>query len=163
VSKVWFVTGASSGIGAAVAKAALQAGHRVVATARNLEKLRSVLGESGNDRLGLVQLDVSSEAQARLRPVQPARQGLSHGKDRREHRVQQLRFPQRRPSLHAASGGGRAAQRPRASRPRGYICATRRPKASTSFQSVNSMTARGSVGPRVISMMKRIMSRSKKR
>jgi len=64
MSKVWFVTGASSGIGAAVAKAALQAGNRVVATARNLEKLRAALGESGNDRLALVQLDVSREAQA---------------------------------------------------------------------------------------------------
>src|SRR5690349_15545771 len=64
MSKVWFVTGASSGIGAAVAKAALQAGHRVVATARNLEKLRSVLGELASDQLALVQLDVSSETQA---------------------------------------------------------------------------------------------------
>jgi NAD(P)-dependent dehydrogenase (short-subunit alcohol dehydrogenase family) len=62
MSKIWFVTGASSGIGAAIARAALQAGSRVVATARNLEKLRAVLGES--DQLALVQLDVSSEAQA---------------------------------------------------------------------------------------------------
>jgi NAD(P)-dependent dehydrogenase (short-subunit alcohol dehydrogenase family) len=64
MSKVWFVTGASSGIGAAVVKAALQAGDRVVATARNLEKLRSVLREPASDRLAFVQLDVSSEAQA---------------------------------------------------------------------------------------------------
>jgi NAD(P)-dependent dehydrogenase (short-subunit alcohol dehydrogenase family) len=64
MNKVWFVTGASSGIGAAVAKAALQAGHRVVATARDLEKLRSVFGELAGDQLALVQLDVSSEAQA---------------------------------------------------------------------------------------------------
>jgi NAD(P)-dependent dehydrogenase (short-subunit alcohol dehydrogenase family) len=65
MSKVWFVTGASSGIGAAVVRAALQAGDRVVATARNLEKLRSVLGEPASDRLAFVQLDVSSEAQAK--------------------------------------------------------------------------------------------------
>jgi len=64
MSKVWFVTGASSGIGAAVVKAALQAGDRVLATARNLEKLRSVLREPASDRLAFVQLDVSSEAQA---------------------------------------------------------------------------------------------------
>jgi NAD(P)-dependent dehydrogenase (short-subunit alcohol dehydrogenase family) len=64
MSKVWFVTGASSGIGTGVVKAALQAGHRVVATARNLEKLRAALGEGESDRLALVQLDVSHEAQA---------------------------------------------------------------------------------------------------
>jgi NAD(P)-dependent dehydrogenase (short-subunit alcohol dehydrogenase family) len=37
MSKVWFITGAGSGIGSAAAKAALQAGNRVVATGRNLE------------------------------------------------------------------------------------------------------------------------------
>jgi 3-oxoacyl-ACP reductase-like protein len=40
MSKVWFVTGAGSGIGAGIAKAALSAGDRVVATGRNLEKVR---------------------------------------------------------------------------------------------------------------------------
>ena len=45
MSKVWFVTGASAGIGAGVVKAALEAGDRVVATARNLEKLRSAVGQ----------------------------------------------------------------------------------------------------------------------
>jgi NAD(P)-dependent dehydrogenase (short-subunit alcohol dehydrogenase family) len=67
MNKVWFVTGASAGIGAEVAKAALHAGHRVVATARNLEKLRSILGaELAEDRLALVSLDVSSEAQVKV-------------------------------------------------------------------------------------------------
>ena len=65
MSKVWFVTGASSGIGAAVVKAALQAGDRVAATARDLEKLRAAVGEPASDRLAFVQLDVSSEAQAK--------------------------------------------------------------------------------------------------
>jgi NAD(P)-dependent dehydrogenase (short-subunit alcohol dehydrogenase family) len=64
MSKVWFVTGASSGIGTGVVKAALQAGHRVVATARNLEKLRAALGEGDSERLALVKLDVTQEAQA---------------------------------------------------------------------------------------------------
>ena len=40
-SKVWFITGAGSGIGTGIAKAALRAGHRVVATGRNLEKVRN--------------------------------------------------------------------------------------------------------------------------
>jgi NAD(P)-dependent dehydrogenase (short-subunit alcohol dehydrogenase family) len=65
MSKVWFVTGASAGIGASVVKAALQAGNRVVATARNVEKLRKVFGEQGSDRLALVQLDVTQESQAK--------------------------------------------------------------------------------------------------
>jgi 3-oxoacyl-ACP reductase-like protein len=38
MSKVWFVTGAGSGIGAGIVKAALKAGDRVVATGRNLDR-----------------------------------------------------------------------------------------------------------------------------
>jgi NAD(P)-dependent dehydrogenase (short-subunit alcohol dehydrogenase family) len=64
MSKIWFVTGASSGIGAAVVKAGLAAGHRVVATARNLSKLEVAIGESASDRLAFVPLDVTSEHQA---------------------------------------------------------------------------------------------------
>ncbi|MEH2404483.1 SDR family NAD(P)-dependent oxidoreductase [Nostoc sp.] len=37
MSKVWFITGAGSGIGTGIAKAALQSGDRVVATGRNLD------------------------------------------------------------------------------------------------------------------------------
>lgn len=37
-SKNWLVTGASSGLGAAIAEAALQAGYKVIATARNPTK-----------------------------------------------------------------------------------------------------------------------------
>jgi NAD(P)-dependent dehydrogenase (short-subunit alcohol dehydrogenase family) len=65
MSKVWFVTGASAGIGAGVVRAALEAGDRVVATARNLEKLRAAVGQAASDRLALVPLDVTSEQQAR--------------------------------------------------------------------------------------------------
>jgi NAD(P)-dependent dehydrogenase (short-subunit alcohol dehydrogenase family) len=64
MSKVWFVTGASSGIGAGIVKAALEAGSRVVATARNVEKLRSAIGQPASDRLAFVPLDVTSEDQA---------------------------------------------------------------------------------------------------
>jgi NADP-dependent 3-hydroxy acid dehydrogenase YdfG len=41
MSKVWFVTGANSGFGTSIAKAALDAGDQVVATARNMDKLRA--------------------------------------------------------------------------------------------------------------------------
>ena len=37
-SKVWLVTGASSGLGTAIALAALRAGHKVIACARTPEK-----------------------------------------------------------------------------------------------------------------------------
>jgi NAD(P)-dependent dehydrogenase (short-subunit alcohol dehydrogenase family) len=65
MSKVWFITGASSGIGARAVKAALEAGHRVVATARNLDKLGAALPSDAGDRLALVPLDVTSEEQAK--------------------------------------------------------------------------------------------------
>lgn len=64
MSKVWFITGASSGIGAALVTAALEAGDRVVATARNLKKLESAIGQEASDRLAFVPLDVSQESQA---------------------------------------------------------------------------------------------------
>jgi len=65
MSKVWFITGAGSGIGAATARAALKAGDRVVATGRNLNKVRNALGDVAGDRLAFVQLDVASEARAK--------------------------------------------------------------------------------------------------
>lgn len=65
MSKVWFITGAGSGIGAGIARAALNAGDRVVATARNLDKLRSALRDVMGDNLTFVQLDVTNEVQAK--------------------------------------------------------------------------------------------------
>src|SRR6266852_7884977 len=62
-SKVWFITGAGSGIGAGTAKAALKAGDRVVATGRNLDKVRQALGD---ENLAFVRLDVADEAQAKV-------------------------------------------------------------------------------------------------
>ena len=64
MSKVWFITGAGSGIGAATAKAALKAGDRVVATGRNVDKVRNALSDVASDKLAVVALDVASEAQA---------------------------------------------------------------------------------------------------
>jgi len=65
MSKVWFITGAGSGIGAGIAKAALQAGERVVATARNLDKVRKALGDVAGENLAFIPLDVTNEAQAK--------------------------------------------------------------------------------------------------
>jgi NAD(P)-dependent dehydrogenase (short-subunit alcohol dehydrogenase family) len=55
--QVWFVTGAGRGMGVDIAKAALGAGHAVVATGRNPEKVGSVLG--AHDDLLVVALDVT--------------------------------------------------------------------------------------------------------
>jgi NAD(P)-dependent dehydrogenase (short-subunit alcohol dehydrogenase family) len=65
MSKVWFITGANSGIGAGIAKAALKAGDRVVATARNLEKARNALRDVTGENLAFIQLDVTDEARAK--------------------------------------------------------------------------------------------------
>ncbi|GKT64706.1 estradiol 17-beta-dehydrogenase [Colletotrichum tofieldiae] len=56
-SPVWFITGASSGFGLAIAKEALARGHRVIATARNTSKL-SELASAGAD---LLPLDVTAD------------------------------------------------------------------------------------------------------
>ena|SRR2546430_4806700 len=65
MSKVWFITGAGSGIGAATARAALKAGDRVVATGRNLDKVRSALSDVAGENLAFVQLDVTNETRAK--------------------------------------------------------------------------------------------------
>jgi NAD(P)-dependent dehydrogenase (short-subunit alcohol dehydrogenase family) len=64
MSKVWFITGAGSGIGAGTARAALKAGDRVVATGRSIEKVRNALRDVASENLEVLQLDVSDEAQA---------------------------------------------------------------------------------------------------
>ncbi|MEG5042037.1 SDR family NAD(P)-dependent oxidoreductase [Microcoleus sp. B3-D2] len=65
MNKVWLITGAGSGIGTGIAKAALQAGDRVVATGRNLDKVRNALGDVASENIAFVQLDVSDEVQAK--------------------------------------------------------------------------------------------------
>jgi len=65
MSKVWFITGAGSGLGTGIAKAALRAGDRVVATGRNLEKVRNAYPDAAQENIAFVQLDVANEAQAK--------------------------------------------------------------------------------------------------
>src|SRR3954452_5042501 len=55
--KVWLVTGAGRGMGADIAKAALAAGHAVVATGRNADRVARAVGE--HDDLLVVALDVT--------------------------------------------------------------------------------------------------------
>jgi NAD(P)-dependent dehydrogenase (short-subunit alcohol dehydrogenase family) len=56
-NKVWFVTGAARGMGVDIVRAALDAGHRVVATARDAAKVTEVFGERQN--LLPVSLDIT--------------------------------------------------------------------------------------------------------
>lgn len=65
MSKVWFITGAGSGIGAGIARAALQAGNRVVATGRNLDKVRNALDDVASENVTFIRLDVADETQAK--------------------------------------------------------------------------------------------------
>jgi NAD(P)-dependent dehydrogenase (short-subunit alcohol dehydrogenase family) len=60
--KVWLITGASRGLGVEIAKAALAAGHAVVATGRNALKVVAAVGS--HDNLQVVRLDVTSAAEA---------------------------------------------------------------------------------------------------
>ncbi len=60
--KVWFITGAGRGMGTDIGKAALAAGHAVVATGRNPHKVAQAVGESEN--LLAVKLDVTDPAAA---------------------------------------------------------------------------------------------------
>ncbi|MFM0336192.1 oxidoreductase [Paraburkholderia fungorum] len=61
--RVWFITGASRGIGALIAEAALADGNAVVAAGRNVGAIIERLGNS--PALLPVELDVTDEAQAR--------------------------------------------------------------------------------------------------
>jgi NAD(P)-dependent dehydrogenase (short-subunit alcohol dehydrogenase family) len=60
--KTWFITGAGRGMGDDIAKAALAAGHNVVATGRNPDAVREALGPA--DDLLAVKLDVTSPEDA---------------------------------------------------------------------------------------------------
>ncbi len=62
-NNVWFITGAGRGMGVEFAKAALGAGHSVVATGRNLETVRKAIGE--HDKLLVVKLDITDPVDAK--------------------------------------------------------------------------------------------------
>jgi NAD(P)-dependent dehydrogenase (short-subunit alcohol dehydrogenase family) len=62
MSKVWFITGAGRGMGVDIAKAALAAGYKVVATGRSPDKVAEALGKSGD--LLIVKLDITKPADA---------------------------------------------------------------------------------------------------
>ena len=60
--RTWFITGCSSGFGRAIAEAALQAGDRVVLTARDISRIESLAAVAPEQALA-VALDVTKEDQ----------------------------------------------------------------------------------------------------
>jgi len=63
MSKIWFITGASRGLGAEIARAVLASGDRVAATGRDAEALAAAYAEYGS-RVLPIGLDVTDPAQA---------------------------------------------------------------------------------------------------
>ncbi len=61
--QIWFITGAGRGMGVDISKAALAAGHAVVATGRNPERIKSALGI--HDNLLVAALDVTNFREAK--------------------------------------------------------------------------------------------------
>jgi NAD(P)-dependent dehydrogenase (short-subunit alcohol dehydrogenase family) len=61
-NKVWFITGAGRGMGVDFAKAALAAGHAVVATGRDKGRVFEALGSANNLLVG--ELDITSRGDA---------------------------------------------------------------------------------------------------
>jgi NAD(P)-dependent dehydrogenase (short-subunit alcohol dehydrogenase family) len=64
MSKVWFITGSSRGLGRALTEVVLAAGHLVVATARKPEQLAD-LSKVYGDRIRTAKLDVTSPVDAK--------------------------------------------------------------------------------------------------
>ncbi|MER5407546.1 SDR family NAD(P)-dependent oxidoreductase [Streptomyces sp. NPDC002769] len=64
MSKVWFVTGSSRGLGRAIVETALEAGDQVVATARESARLDDLVARHG-DRILPLTLDVTSDDDVR--------------------------------------------------------------------------------------------------
>jgi NAD(P)-dependent dehydrogenase (short-subunit alcohol dehydrogenase family) len=62
MSKVWFITGAGRGMGTDIAKAALAAGHAVVASGRNPDAVSKAVGDA--DNLLVVKLDITDPQDA---------------------------------------------------------------------------------------------------
>ncbi|MGO4583717.1 SDR family NAD(P)-dependent oxidoreductase [Arthrobacter sp. 2RAF6] len=82
--EVWFITGAGRGMGTDIANAALAAGHAVVATGRNPEKLAQAIGENeavGREARRHRPRRGASGGAGRRRPLRPDRRALSLCRD----------------------------------------------------------------------------------
>ncbi|MCU1527346.1 MAG: short-chain dehydrogenase [Frondihabitans sp.] len=73
MTKTWLITGAGRGFGLEIARAALEAGDRVIATARNPKQIETAL-PFGSERLLPAQLDITHPDAA----VRVVEEGLAH-------------------------------------------------------------------------------------
>ncbi|MFD0229217.1 SDR family oxidoreductase [Streptomyces hirsutus] len=64
MSKVWFITGTSRGLGRAFAESALERGDKVAATARNIAALDDLVTKYGDEAVLPLALDVTDKAAA---------------------------------------------------------------------------------------------------
>ena len=78
--KIWLVTGAGRGMGTDIARAALDAGHAVVATGRNPDRVAEALG--AHEDLLTVALDVTDPASVAAAVGEPAVRGYWQGPPR---------------------------------------------------------------------------------
>lgn len=76
MSKVWFVTGSSRGLGREIVEAALTAGDQVIATARKPEQLKD-LTEKFRNRVLPLALDVTNSADV-AKAVQQGKEAFGH-------------------------------------------------------------------------------------
>lgn len=60
-SKVWYITGASQGLGLTLVKKLLADGYRVAATSRNVQKLKEAVGLFDTDRFLPLAVDLNNE------------------------------------------------------------------------------------------------------
>ena len=81
--RTWFITGAGRGLGVELAKAALAAGHNVVAAGRNTGTVAEAIG--AHDHLLVVRLDITDPEQtdAGRRGGRALRPGRRAGQQRR--------------------------------------------------------------------------------
>jgi len=61
MSKVWYVTGASKGLGLALVKKLIEAGHKVAATSRDTGKLSNRIGINDRQQLLPLEVDLTSD------------------------------------------------------------------------------------------------------
>ncbi|WP_336143132.1 SDR family NAD(P)-dependent oxidoreductase [Acinetobacter sp. 102] len=65
MKRIWFVTGATRGMGVEIVKAAIQQGDSVIATGRSLSKLKAIYSNLPSDQIELVELDIRDEQQVK--------------------------------------------------------------------------------------------------
>ena len=58
-TKVWLITGTSSGMGRALVRSALDRSEKVIATARVIEQIQDLRSFADSSRLYLMQLDIT--------------------------------------------------------------------------------------------------------